>query len=47
MKNFKMDSSLCSKAELRTWMNFYHNKWIELHNNEIRRSKDLLTPLKE
>lgn len=25
-----------TKKGLREWMNFYHDKWIELHNSNIR-----------
>jgi hypothetical protein len=36
-----MKGEIKSKKELRKWMNFYHNKWIECHNKlvEIKSNK--------
>ena len=25
-----------TKKQLINWMNFYHDKWVELHNKNIR-----------
>ena len=36
-----MKTKKLTKTELRDWMNFYHDKWIELHNKyEVKKSNN-------
>ena len=41
-----MKTKKLTKTELRDWMNFYHDKWIELHNkyseclSEVKKSNN-------